>query len=410
MDPIADYLQSDTLPADPDQARRLKRIATRYCLVDGYLYRKGKSLPLLRCLHPDDACWALNEVHSGDCGNHASGETLAYQIIRMGYFWPTIHQDAKQFARSCEACQKTANLHHLPPERLSSISTPYPFAIWGLDLIGPLPTAPGQAKHAVVAIDYFTRWVEAKALTRITEEKTTNFVKENIVCRFGTPMAIITDLGKQFDNANFREFCEGRNIDLRFASVAHPQTNGLVEATNKTIKKLLKKKLQQKKGLWVEELPNVLWAYRTTRRTATGETPYSLVFGTEAVLPIEHKLISFRVQNYEPEDNEAKLRASLDLLEEKQSRTAEKVAVYQSKIARHFNKRVRIRNFKEGDLVLRKVTQNTRRRSDGVLAPNWEGPYLIKAMLRGGAYKLEDMEGYPVDHTWNADHLRKFYP
>jgi len=134
------------------------------------------------------------------------------------------------------------------------------------------------------------------------------------------------------------------------------------------------------------------------------------VFGAEAVLPIEHKLISFRVQNYEPEDNEAKLRASLDLLEEKQSKVAEKVAVYQSKIARHFNKKVRARNFKEGDLVLRKVTQNTRRMSDGVLAPNWEGPYLVKASLRGGAYKLEDMEGYPVDHTWNADHLRKFYP
>ena len=152
-------------------------------------------------------------------------------------------------------------------------------------MIGPLPTTPGQAKHAVVAIDYFTRWVEAKALTRITEEKTTNFVKENIVCYFGTPMAIITGLGKQFDNANFREFCEDQRINLRFALVAHPQTNGLVEATNKTIKKILKKKLQQKKGLWVAELPNVLWAYRTTRRTATGETPYSLVFGQKQSCP-----------------------------------------------------------------------------------------------------------------------------
>ena len=219
----------------------------------------------------------------GDCGNHASGETLAYQILRMGYYWPTIHQDAQQLAQSCEPCQKTANLHHLPPKRLSSISTPYPFAVWGLDLIGPLPTAPGQArpgqaKHAVVAIDYFTRWVEAKALTQITEANTTSFVKEYIVCRFGTPMAIITDLGKQFDNVNFRTFCEGRKSDLRFVSMAHPQSNGLVEATNKTIKKLLKKKLQQKKGLWVEELPNVLWAYRTTKRTTTWETPYSLVF------------------------------------------------------------------------------------------------------------------------------------
>ena len=115
----------------------------------------------------------------------------------MGYYWPTLHQDAKQFAQSCEPCQKTTNLHHLPPKRLSSISTPYPFAVWGLDLIEPLPTAPGQAKRVVVAIDYFTRWVEAKALTQITEAKTTSFVKGNIVCRFGTLMAIITDVNRQ---------------------------------------------------------------------------------------------------------------------------------------------------------------------------------------------------------------------
>ena len=125
-----------------------------------------------------------------------SGETLAYQVLRMGYFWPTLHQDAKQFEQSCEPCQKIANLHHLPPERLNSISIPYPFAIWGLNLIGPLPAAPGQAKHAIVAINYFTRWVEAKSLTQITEANTTSFVKENIVYRFSTPMAIITNMGK----------------------------------------------------------------------------------------------------------------------------------------------------------------------------------------------------------------------
>ena len=151
-------------------------------------------------------------------------------------------------------------------------------------------------------------------------------------------------------------------------------------------------------------------AYRTTKRTATGETPYSLVFGTKAVSPIEHRLTSFWVQHYEPEDKEVKLRANLDLLEEKQSKIAERITAYQSKVARHFNKKVRIWNFKEGDLVLRKVTQNTRKRSDGVLAPNWEGSYLIRIVVRNSAYKLEDMKGYPVDHTWDADHLRKLYP
>ena len=156
MDPIADYLQSDILPTDPDQAHRLKRIATRYCLVDRYLYRKGKSLPLLRFLHPNDACWALDEVHSGDCGNHASGETLAYQILRMSYFLAEYTSGCKAVCTVLKACKKTVILYHLPPKRLSSISTPYPFAIWGLDLIELLSTAPDQVKHVVVAIDYFT--------------------------------------------------------------------------------------------------------------------------------------------------------------------------------------------------------------------------------------------------------------
>ncbi|KAK0588056.1 hypothetical protein LWI29_033603 [Acer saccharum] len=97
----ADFL---LIRKDPDQARKLKRAVTRYCLVKGYLYRKGKSLSLLRCLHPDDAQWAPDEVHTGDCGNHVSGETLAYQVLRMGYFWLTLHQDAKKFAQSCEPC------------------------------------------------------------------------------------------------------------------------------------------------------------------------------------------------------------------------------------------------------------------------------------------------------------------
>ncbi|KAK2655753.1 hypothetical protein Ddye_008805, partial [Dipteronia dyeriana] len=102
--------------------------------------------------------------------------------------------------------------------------------------------------------------------------------------------------------------------------------------------------------------------------------------------------------------------AKLNLLEENQDKVAEKVAVYQNRITRYFNKRVRIWCFKEGDLVLRKVTQNNRVKSDGVLGQNWEGPYLIKIVVYSGAYKLEDMDGRSIDHTWNTDQLRGFYP
>ena len=119
--------------------------------------------------------------------------------------------------------------------------------------------AKGKIKFAIVAVDYFTKWVEAEALATITESKTTSFIWRSIICRFGIPNAIVTDNGKQFDNANFRTFCSTLGIRNAFSSPAHPQANGQVEAVNKIIKENLKLKLEKLKGAWVEELPHVLW-------------------------------------------------------------------------------------------------------------------------------------------------------
>lgn len=113
------------------------------------------------------------------------------------------------------------------------------------------------------------------------------FIWRNIVCRYRIPHTLITDNGKQFDNHNFRELCENLKIELKFYSLAHPQANGQVEATNKTIKGMLKIKLGEKKGAWADELPGVLWAHKITYKTATGETPFALAFGHEAIIPME---------------------------------------------------------------------------------------------------------------------------
>ena len=104
--------------------------------------------------------------------------------------------------------------------------SPWPFALWGLDLIGPMPEGKGQVKYAVVAVDYFTKWAEAEALATITATRIENFVWKSIICRFGIPNAIVTDNGKQFDNAKFKQFCSNLKIRLCFASPAHPQSNG----------------------------------------------------------------------------------------------------------------------------------------------------------------------------------------
>ena len=116
-----------------------------------------------------------------------------------------------------------------------------------MDLIGSLPTGKGQAKHAIVAVDYFTKWAEAEPLTSITERKTTEFIWKNLICRFGIPYAIVSDNGKQFDNEKFQSFCSELGIANQFATLAHPQSNGQVEAVNKIIKGILKKKLEERK-------------------------------------------------------------------------------------------------------------------------------------------------------------------
>ena len=136
------------------------------------------------------------------------------------------------------------------------------------------------------------KWAEAEPLATITEQKIRNFVWRSIVCRFGIPRALVSDNGKQFDNAKFRDFCVKLGIKNYYSSSAHPQSNGQAEVTIRTLKAALKTKLEDLKGKY---LPKVLWAYRTTRKSATQETPFALAFGTEAVAPVEVRLKSPRV-------------------------------------------------------------------------------------------------------------------
>ena len=138
------------------------------------------------------------------------------------------------------------------------MTAPWPFAQWGLDIMGPFPIAMRQLKFLIVSIDYFTKWVEAKALANITEKNIRNFVWRNIICRYRIPKVLVSDNGKQFDNDSFREFCLQLGIKNHYSSPAHPQANGQVEVTNRSLLKIIKTRLKRAKGIWLKELPNVL--------------------------------------------------------------------------------------------------------------------------------------------------------
>ena len=139
MDLILSYIREGILPEDMKQGRKLKCRAAMYTLLAGILYRRKFTLPLLKCLDDEEADYVLREIHKGICGNHSGARTLAVKVLRQGYFWPIMHQDAKGMVKNCKVCQNFSEASAQPPERLTTMSSPWPFAQWGIDLIGPLP-------------------------------------------------------------------------------------------------------------------------------------------------------------------------------------------------------------------------------------------------------------------------------
>ncbi|CAL1367623.1 unnamed protein product [Linum trigynum] len=193
--------------------------------------------------------------------------------------------------------------------------------------------------------------------------------------RFGIPHSIITDHGTQFDCRPFENFCARNRIICTMASVAYPQTNGHAEASNKLILQGLKRRLREAKGAWTTELPHILWAHRTTHKIATGETPFALTYGSEAVAPEEMSLPSLRVQAYNQERNHKELLAQLDMIESRRDAAMEHIMREKAKVAASYNKNVKPRPLVEGDMVLKLDFQ--RKDEHGKLAATWEGPFLI---------------------------------
>ncbi|XP_077236546.1 uncharacterized protein LOC143878110 [Tasmannia lanceolata] len=202
--------------------------------------------------------------------------------------------------------------------------------------------ASGGREFVVVAIDYFTKWVEAEPLAKITEQ------------------------------------------------------NGI------------KKRLDDKAGRWADELYHVLWAYRTTPRTATGESPFNLSFGTEAVIPVDIGVPSPRIVDFNEQLNGTGLRANLDLLEEVREESQIRAAAYKQKVSKYHDAKIRSREFCADHLVLRKAAVSQPRRV-GKLSPTWEGPYRVKEVIRPGSYRLESLDEQMLPHAWNSRNLWIYY-
>jgi ribonuclease HI len=175
--PFIDYLREQKVPSDKNLAEQLILHAKSYVLVGDKLYRRGASCGvLMKCVPREEGKGILEEIHKGVCGNHASSRTLVNKAFRRAFYCPTALGDAEELIRTCQGCQYFAKQQHVPAYKLVTIPPTWPFACWGLDMIGPLPTTPGGFNRVLVAIDKFTKWIEVKPVTCPKADRVLDFL------------------------------------------------------------------------------------------------------------------------------------------------------------------------------------------------------------------------------------------
>ncbi|XP_055826299.1 uncharacterized protein LOC129894651 [Solanum dulcamara] len=286
-----------------------------------------------------------------------------------------MEHDCCKYVQKCHQCQVHSDLIRVPPHELNAMSSPWPFVAWGMDIIGPIePSAFNGDRFILVAIDYFTKWVEAASYKSVTNK-----------------------------------ICEQFKINHRNSIAYRSQMNGAVEAANKNIKNILRKMIGNHKG-WHEMLPYALLGYRTTVRTSIGATPYFLVYGTEAIIPAEVEIPSLRIIQEAKLSNADWVRNRIEhlaLIDEKRMIVVCHGQLYQQRMTRAFNKRVRPRTFEVGQLVLKHIFLH-QDEYKGKFAPNWQGPYMVSKVLSGGALILSKMDSQEWPKPINSDAIKRY--
>jgi hypothetical protein len=260
-EPFSNYLITGDLQQDKVEARRLQHRAGAYTIINSELYKRSVSGIFQKCIKLEEGIELLREIHQGECGYHASSRALVAKAFRHGFYWPTVQKDAEQLVKQCNGCQRYSKHQNTPVAALKTIPLTWPFAVWGLNMVGPFKTALGGLTHLLVAVDKFTNRIEAKPIKKLDGSSTTKFFN-NIITRYGVPHNIITDNGTNFAKGVFAEYCGQKGIRLDLAPVVHPQSNGQVEKANGLIlagiKPRLVEPLERSVGCWVKELPSVL--------------------------------------------------------------------------------------------------------------------------------------------------------
>nr|GEY03092.1 reverse transcriptase domain-containing protein [Tanacetum cinerariifolium] len=271
------------------QKKTFFKDARHYFWDDPYLFRTCADQIIRRCVAGKEATDILNACHSGPTEGHYGASYTAKKVFDSDFYWPSIHKDAFELVKHCDSCQRQGKISQRDEMPQNFIQICEIFDVWGIDFMGPFPSSKGN-KYILVAVNYLSKWVEAKALPTNNARVVVKFLK-SLFFRFGTPKAIISDRGTHFCNEKFLRVMAKYGVTYRLSTAYHPQTSGQVEVTNRGLKRILKMTVGENRALWSDKLEDALWAFRTAYKTSIGCTLYRLVYGKACHLPheIEHK-------------------------------------------------------------------------------------------------------------------------
>ena len=245
-----------------------------------YKRRDGK---LVRILKEDERDSVMFMIHNHETGAHF-GVEATYNKIAGRYYWKGMYEDIRKYVRYCDTCQRRGQKGG--KGNLYPIKVGEPFERIGIDFVGPLEKTKKGNRYILVVTDYLTKWPEAKAMKEATAKNVIEFIYQEVICRHGCPRVILSDRRTHFRNELVDGLCEKFKIKHKLSSPYHPQTNGLVERFNRTLCEGLVK-VTEKENELDKYIESVLFAYRTNKHNTTKKTPFFMIYGREAILPID---------------------------------------------------------------------------------------------------------------------------
>ncbi|GKC20964.1 reverse transcriptase domain-containing protein [Tanacetum coccineum] len=374
-----------------------------------YLFRICADQIIRSCVHGQEANDILKACHEGPTGGHHSANLTARKVFDTGFFWPSIYRDAHTMIKSYDTCQRQGKISQRDEMPQNTIQVCEIFDVWGIDFMGPFPSSRGN-KYILVAVDYPSKWVEAKALPTNDARVVVKFLK-SLFAQFGTPIAIISDRGTYFCNDQFAKVMSKYGVTHRLATAYHPQTSGQVEVSNRSLKRILEKTVGENRASWSDKLDDTLWAFRTAFKTPIGCTLYKLVYGKSCHLPIniEHKAYwALKHANFDLKTASDHRKLQLNELNELCDQAYENSLIYKERTKMLHDSKIKNRIFNVGDRVL--LFNSHLKIFSGKLKTRWSGPFTITKVFPYGTIELSQpdglnfkVNGYRVKHYFGGD-------